>query len=114
MFQSRRTLRHRVLQLVERERRPGVRSAEFAVPWWKPWLSLGWARGAAVAAAIFSVSGFSYHQYQRYVRQEVARSVAEVSRITPPSIEMLENFEAIRRLNPAPQKVDVELLAALQ
>ena len=45
----------------------------------------------------------------------MARKLAEISRMsggTP--LDLLENFEAIERLNQVPRNVDRELIAALQ
>ena len=59
----------------------------------------------------------SVNQYRISAREEVARSVAEVSRVAAlPSLDVLMNFDAIKRLPEIPKdrQVDVELLAALK
>jgi hypothetical protein len=100
-----------VLQLVEREQSQAVPRSES--PWWRPVLSLVWVRKIALGTLVLAFAGFSYHGYQFHIRNQVARSVVKVSE-SMPALEMLENFEAIRRLDQVPRKVDVELLAALQ
>lgn len=100
-----------VVRLAERERSRQLRLTDST--WWQPFASFKWIQRIALATVLLSVGGFSYYQHERLVRKEVAQSVATVSK-TLPTLEMLENFEAIRRLNQVPQKVDVELLAALQ
>ena len=101
-----------VLSLVENERnRPA--SARPAA-WW-PWASpLPWARGTALASVALVIGLFSYHQYQLSYREEVVRSAATLSTFASLPMDLLENFEAIERLSQVPQKVYVELLAALQ
>jgi hypothetical protein len=97
-----------VLQLVERERSQVVPRSEAA--WWRPVMSLIWVRKIALGTLVLGLTGFSYHRYQIHSRNQVAHSVIKVSE-SMPALEMLENFEAIRRLD---RKVDVELLAALR
>jgi hypothetical protein len=97
-----------VLQLVEREK--GEIAPRSEAIWWRSFASLVWARKIALGTLVVALTGLSYHQYQLNVRNQVAHSVVKVSE-SMPSLEMLENFEAIRRLD---RKVDVELLAALR
>lgn len=102
-----------VLRLAEAERRRAIDLHPAA--WWS-WIgSLNWTRKAALATTVLAMGLLSYHQYRLSYRAEVVRSVATVSSFaTAPTWEMLQNFEAIHRLEEVPLKVDVELLAALQ
>jgi anti-sigma factor RsiW len=104
----------------------------------RPWFFFGWLRVGGLAASVFLAGFLFYHQYRTSVRKEVAQSVATVfgvmSDLTPrpsataerpaintaeivfpplPTLQMLEDFEAIKRLSLVPHEVDVELLAAL-
>jgi anti-sigma factor RsiW len=81
-----------------------------------------WLLKVTGLAAAFCVSMLGYQQYQAANRKQMALSVAEASKLAPGSmLELLENFDAIQRLNQVPGdtgaaqlKVDKELLAALQ
>lgn len=83
--------------------------------WWTVWggLSFSWKMAAASVCVGFVLIGQYRHQVA--VRDEVARSVVAVGNLASfPTVEMMENFEAIRRLNDVTEGVDLELLAALQ
>ncbi|MBI4660190.1 MAG: hypothetical protein HY735_15225 [Verrucomicrobia bacterium] len=109
----------RVLREVERElqasaRRPGLAKwGRFAeVLRWS-----GWGPKLVALAAIASVASISIYQHRIAVREEMARSVAAFSNVAAgQSMELLLNFEAIKRLPDMPKnhEVDVELLAALR
>ena len=97
----------RVLQVVEREatgaaRRPGFRWARR----WRVFLPR-----AAAAAVLMGVGWFAYHRHTLSREAEVVGIVAAVREVPRP--ELLEDFEAIRRLGPTPGP-DEELLALLQ
>lgn len=102
-----------VLRLAEAEHRRSIHVRPGA--WWSWIASLNWARKAALTATTLALGLLAYQQYQLSYRAEVVRSAATVSSFaTVPTWEMLQNFEAIHRLEEVPPKVDVELLAALQ
>jgi anti-sigma factor RsiW len=128
-----------VLQLVEKERRHS--SPARSVQWWHGFFSLRWTRQVAFSTVVLFAGLISYHQFQVSRREAVANSVANIfSMLEPvlqpgeptgrvettrtaaqvsdgtalPTLEMLENFDAIKRLNQVPPQVDVDLLAALQ
>lgn len=100
-----------VLQMAEREHR--VRPAP-AAPWWHGWLPTRWPAKGALAIVAFSLTLFSYQQYQENRRETVARSIATVSTVAALPVDVLQNFEAINQLHQVPQQVDLDLLAALQ
>jgi hypothetical protein len=77
-------------------------------------LSWRWSARLAVASALVAVTLLSVHQYHVSARQEVARSVAEVSCVASLPMDVLMNFEAIQRLPETSREVDIELLAALK
>jgi len=82
------------------------------------WVVHGWVGGPRLAGVgVLVVAGiFGHHQYQAASqRAELARSVAEVSdlAIAAPSVEVLQDFTAIRNLDSAAVP-DEELLALLQ
>jgi anti-sigma factor RsiW len=83
--------------------------------WWQWFGSLRPAHWPAMAGLVVCVSFFSYHEYRSVERNKLARSVATVSSAAAlPSVELLQDFEAIHRLSQASTPVDTELLAALQ
>ena len=97
----------RVLQAVEQEtaaaaRRPGFQRAGR----WRGFL----ARTTA-AVVVIGLGLFAYHRYEAYGLATDVGIVAAVPEV--PKLEVLEDFEAIRRLASAPQP-DEELLALLQ
>jgi anti-sigma factor RsiW len=99
----------RVLQTVEGEAAAEVRRSQAS---WLHWSwRLRWLPKVAVGAVILVSGLVSYHSVQRAHRVEMVRSVAAVAEVPGP--EILENFEAIRALSPAPP-ADEELLALLK
>jgi hypothetical protein len=98
----------RVLQAVEREEaRPQRRG------WRWNWHAL--VPRVAFAAVVITFSGLAFHHHVIYTqRTALARNVALVTAGQPmPSMEALENFDAIRRLG-RPQHADDELLVLMQ
>lgn len=119
---------NRVLEAVEVEERAARRSASREFPKLRSW----W-RGFATAGAALVVSIFVYQQYQTAQREALAKSLELVSGVTAamspatrskptgprptpplPSLEMLQDFEAINHLGETPAEVDLALLAAIQ
>ncbi len=79
-----------------------------------PWFSADWIPRAALGLAMVCCALLSFHQYQSLRRAHVAREVASVSRLAGlPSIDWLENFDTIDRLNKV-KVADDDLLAVLQ
>jgi len=81
------------------------------------WLrKMGWVPRLAGVAVLVMVGYVGHHQYQLTTRRaEMARNVAEVTELatTMPSLEALQDFDAIRNLESAAAP-DTELLALLQ
>ena len=103
----------RVLQAVERE--TAVRSRS-RVAWWNfGWPSLNWAPKVAAAVLVAGVSLLAYHRHQVTARVELAESLVAVADVKslPAYPEVLEDFEAIRRLSQTPP-ADEALLALLK
>ena len=97
----------RVLQAVGQEtaaagRRPGFQ-------WARRWR--GFLPRTAAAVVAVGLGLFAYHRYEAYRLTTDVGIVAAVPEVPKP--EVLEDFEAIRRLASAPQP-DEELLALLQ
>jgi hypothetical protein len=67
---------------------------------------------AAVAAVLIFAAGFTFYQHEIYSRRfELARNVALVAQAQPlPSMEALQNFDAIQRMS-QPARADEGLLA---
>ena len=102
----------RVLKAVEREAAPGAPQRGFAWPVW--WRSLGWLPKAAVAVLVLGLSGLSVERYQAATRHRLARDVAALGGVKPlPSPEVLQDFDAIRRLGRSPAP-DVVLLGLMK
>jgi hypothetical protein len=79
--------------------------------WGLPLPSFQWVGGTALAMLLVSAGLFSYYHHQISVRVERAQSVATVSSVASiPTLEMLQDFEAIHRLSHAPKETDWDLL----
>jgi hypothetical protein len=80
---------------------------------WRQFLRLGWVPRVAAVSAALLLSLLGYHHYQVLARKQAAETVAEVLR-SGTTLEMLQNFEVIDRLNQVPRDPDKDLIAALQ
>jgi hypothetical protein len=79
-----------------------------------PWLPAGWVPRAALGVAMICCGMLSFHEYQAMRRAQEAQAVASVSRLAGlPSIDWLENFDTINRLNKV-KVADDDLLTVLQ
>jgi anti-sigma factor RsiW len=78
--------------------------------------------GYAACLLALLLGGFSYAQYASYNRARIASSVADITRGVDlaatatrlPPLDVLQDFDAIRRLGQVQPLADEELLAALQ
>jgi hypothetical protein len=99
----------RVMGAIELEEACAARSRGGHWNWRRLWPRLT----TATAIALFAVLGFQHYE-SGVKRAEMARSLSLVaSASTPPSVEALNNFDAIQRMSES-GRADVELLAALQ
>jgi anti-sigma factor RsiW len=99
----------RVLQAIQAET-AGARPPETS---WR-WLWRSFLPKAGVAAAIVSISLFTFTAAKRGSLAEKVQSVAAVSEVTSlPDPEVLQDFEVIRQLSATPRP-DMELLVLLQ
>ena len=99
----------RVLQAVEREsvatdrEHPRTRTR---IWWWRVFVPR-----TAVALVVIGAGWFGYERYRVVQRDKLVTGLAVVATVeSPPSAEVLENFEAIRSLSATPA-ADEELLA---
>ncbi len=100
----------RVLREVEREQASRVRARSL-----KDWFHLRWLPRVGFAAVVIIAGALVYQrEHLSLERKEYAQSIATVSDVSSlPSPEILQNFEAIRRINQVPGP-DEQLLALLQ
>jgi hypothetical protein len=100
----------RVLQAVEREA-----AAQARERWKFWWPSFGRAPKVAAAVLVAGMSVLAYHRHQVTTRVELAESLVAVADVKslPAYPEVLEDFEAIRRLSQTPP-ADEALLALLK
>jgi negative regulator of sigma E activity len=97
----------RVLAAIELEEKPAARSR-----WRWNWRLL-WPR-VAVAAAVLIFAGVSLQRYEtNFHRIALAKNVAQLAAQPLPSVDALENLDAIQRMS-QPAHADTELLADLQ
>src|SRR5258708_2051181 len=101
----------RVVAAVEREQ--GARPPAFSfVAWWQRALPMP---RLAMAVVTVAVIGVSLWQYRVHERQNFAASVQALSAVAAvPSVDVLKDFDAIRRLGQLPASGDDEVLAALR
>jgi hypothetical protein len=79
-----------------------------------PWLPEGWVPRAALGAAMLCCGLLSFHEYEAVRRAQQARAIASVSRLAGlPSIDWMENFDTINRMNKV-KVADDDLLTVLQ
>jgi len=98
----------RVLAAVEREELRAVRSRGWTLNW-----RLLWPR-VAVAAAVLIFAGVSLQRYEIHSqRAGLAKNMVLLAGSPPPSVDALENLDAIQRMSQS-ARADGELLAALQ
>jgi hypothetical protein len=99
----------RVLQAVERESVAAGRERPRTMTriwWWRVF-----APRTAVALVVIGAGWFGYERYRVEQRNKLVTGLALVATVeSPPSAEVLENFEAIRCLSATPA-ADEELLA---
>jgi negative regulator of sigma E activity len=96
----------RVMQAVEREDLQAARTRGWR---WR-WRSL--LPRAAATATVAIAAGFAFYQHEIYnQRAEIAKNVVRVANAQPlPSVDALQNFDAIQRMS-QPAHADEELLA---
>lgn len=98
----------RVMDAIELEEKRPVRPG-----WHWRWRSL--LPRLAVATAVLAVAGIGIQRYESHSQQaKLVQSVVSVAVAQPPpSMDVLENLDAIQRMS-QPSHADGELLAALQ
>ena len=95
----------RVMQAVEREELQAARTRG----WRWNWHAL--LPRATVAAVMLVLAGFTFHQYEiSSQRAALIKTVALLAQAQPPSMEALNNFDAIQRMS-QPAHADEGLLA---
>jgi hypothetical protein len=77
-----------------------------------PWLPESWAPRLALATAMVCCGLFTCHEYEVWHRTRVGRELVRDS-VLLPSVNWLENFDTIDRMNKV-KVADDELLAVLQ
>lgn len=99
----------RVLDAIELEEMQAARSRDWTLNWRALWPRV------AVAAAVLVFAGVSIQRYELNARRvTLAKNVAVVAAAEPPpSLEALENLDAIERMGQSAH-ADGDLLAALQ
>jgi len=98
----------RVLDAARRESQ-----APAQVVGWQRWWLRGWAPKLATSTVDICLGLLTYHEHQLAGRKEVAQTLATMAGAGN-SLELLQNFDAIERLNQVPRDVDRDLIAALQ
>jgi hypothetical protein len=100
----------RVMDAIEFEERQAARSQRHWIWGWR-----GWLPRMAVASAILVFAGVGIQRYELGAQHTaLVKNIAQVASAQPvPSLEALENLDAIQRMG-QPAHADTELLAALQ
>ena len=102
-----------VLAALDRENAPASRDR---VAGWLPrWLTTGWLRPVAFAAVLLALGVAAFQQQRHQRRTEVARSLQLPALMRLPTVELLQDFDAIHSLSQSARGgADVDLLAALE
>ena len=82
-----------VMERIQLEQRAARRSRP--IRWWNSFTHLVWGRKVAVAASFLAMSVLSYQQYQVFVRRELAQSIASLTSVVQPTLEVLQDLPAI-------------------
>src|SRR6185436_8361350 len=102
-----------VLQAVKRQEAEASPAA--VVQWWQRLRSLGRGYRSALAAVVLGAGVLSYQQHLNLSREELAVSIATVSRVAAlPRVTGLRDFDTIQHLDDVVAVIDTKLLAALQ
>ena len=89
--------------------RPG-----YSTPFWRQFFGR-WMPKAAMAGVFLGAGLLAYQQHQVSERRQLAQGLVQMSELAnETSVELLENFDAIQRLNQVPHDADRELIAVLQ
>lgn len=98
----------RVLQAVQREE---ARAERKMSPWSAFWHN-SWIPRFAIAAGMFCLGTFSFHEYQLASQAKLAKEVREVAESAPiPQVDWLKDFDTINQMGKV-QVADNELLTA--
>lgn len=102
-----------VLQAVEREQCAEVPAQQAAG--FFGWLRQHFAQMTAATAMLMLAGGLFMLQQRQAQQQAVTNQMKELAQVVPmPSIAVLKDYEAIRRLSQVSAEPDMELLLALQ
>ena len=100
------------MQAISSERAP---TAAFQKSLWSRVLARHWIPKLATGAALLFAGLLSYQQHQLASRRALALQVVELHEMTTTAtIEVLQNFDAIQRLNQVARDPDHDLIAALK
>ena len=102
-----------VLQAVELEQYAEVPAQQAAG--FFGWLRQHFAQVAAATAMLMLAGGLMFLQQRQARQQAVTNQMKELAKVVPvPSVAVLQDYEAIRRLSQVSAEPDMELLVALQ
>ena len=83
----------RVMEQIQLAQRAAQRPA--GLGWWHRISHLAWLRKLVVAGTFLAVGLLSYQQYQMSVRRDLAQSVASLSMVVQPTLDVLQDYHAI-------------------
>lgn len=97
------------------DREPAVPATNPVSDWLRRWGAVGWLRPVAFAALLLVLGGGTWQQHRQHQRTEVARSLQLPSLMRLPTVDLLQDFDAIHSLSQSARGgADVDLLAALE
>jgi hypothetical protein len=100
-----------VMQAVAREARRPVRASVWPLSWFR----YGWPRRIAAACLVLGACWLGWHEYRLSMRTEMARQIADVAEaIQASDLELIANYDPIRRLSDPSPAADVQLIALMQ
>jgi len=102
-----------VMQAVDRQ--PQLTETTSTVGGFFEWLRRHFAQVAASTAMVMLAGGLVILQQRQASQQIVTNQMKELAKVVPvPSVDVLKDYEAIRRLSQVSAEPDMELLVALQ
>jgi hypothetical protein len=104
-----------VLQAVAAEEREAQRAHAPVAEGFVAWLRKHLVQLTASTAVVTVAAILAVNQHKALARQEMAEQMKVMAAVAPvPSVDVLKDYEAIRRLSQVSSEPDLELLAALQ
>jgi anti-sigma factor RsiW len=103
------------VQVMQAIHRDDLAKSPAQISRWPRVLAGRWFPKLATTAVVLCAGLFAYHEHKLANRREIAREIAELHNVTSAAtLEVLQNFDAIERMNQIHRDPDNQLITALQ